>query len=142
MKKTLAWILTALLLTTACFGAFSEGQKAPDFILEGFDGENSNRNWETNLFFERMEEKNGITFQFTEYTNYTRWQERKKAIENGEDLPDVLFKAELNASEVWDLYEAGILIGRKAGTKLSGKAAILGGIVLIAIGIKMVVSGS
>ena len=37
---------------------------------------------------------------------------------------------------------AGILIGRKAGTKLSGKAAILGGIVLIAIGIKMVVSGS
>ena len=37
---------------------------------------------------------------------------------------------------------AGILIGRKAGTKLSGKASILGGIVLIAIGIKMVVSGS
>ena len=29
-----------------------------------------------------------------------------KAIENGEDLPDVLFKAELNASEVRDLYEA------------------------------------
>ena len=113
MKKTLAWIITALLLTTACFGAFSEGQKAPDFILEGFDGENSNRNWETNLFFERMEEKNGISFQFTEYTNYTRWQERKSAIENGEDLPDVLFKAELNASEVRDLYEAGILIDLK-----------------------------
>ena len=37
---------------------------------------------------------------------------------------------------------AGILIGRKAGTKLSGKASILGGLVLIAIGIKMVVSGS
>ena len=32
----------------------------------------------------------------------------------------------------------GILIGRKAGTKLSGKASILGGCVLIAIGIKMV----
>ena len=31
----------------------------------------------------------------------------------------------------------GILIGRKAGTKLSGKAAILGGIVLIAIGIEI-----
>lgn len=36
---------------------------------------------------------------------------------------------------------AGILIGRKAGTKLSGKASILGGIILIAIGIKMLVSG-
>jgi putative Mn2+ efflux pump MntP len=37
---------------------------------------------------------------------------------------------------------AGILTGRKVGTKLSGKAAILGGIVLIAIGIKIAVSGS
>ena len=35
---------------------------------------------------------------------------------------------------------AGILTGRKAGTKLSGKAAILGGIILIAIGIKILVS--
>ena len=32
---------------------------------------------------------------------------------------------------------AGILIGRKAGTRLSGKASFLGGIILIAIGIKM-----
>ena len=32
---------------------------------------------------------------------------------------------------------AGILIGRKAGTKLSGKASVLGGIVLIAIGVKI-----
>ena len=35
----------------------------------------------------------------------------------------------------------GLLIGRKAGTKLSGKASILGGCVLIAIGIKMVAFG-
>ena len=34
---------------------------------------------------------------------------------------------------------AGILIGRKAGTKLSGKANILGGLVLIAIGIKILI---
>ena len=34
---------------------------------------------------------------------------------------------------------AGILIGRKAGTKLSGKASILGGLVLIAIGIKILI---
>ena len=32
---------------------------------------------------------------------------------------------------------AGILIGRKAGTKLSGKASVLGGVVLIAIGVKI-----
>ena len=36
---------------------------------------------------------------------------------------------------------AGVLIGRKAGTKLSGKASVLGGMILIAIGIKIAVSG-
>ena len=35
---------------------------------------------------------------------------------------------------------AGILIGRKAGTKLSGKASIIGGIVLIGIGIEILVT--
>ncbi len=113
MRKTLAWLMTVLLLLAECFGAFSEGQKAPDFILEGFDGENSSRNWDTNLFFERMEEKTGVSFQFREYTNYTKWQERKHAIEDGEDLPDVLFKAELNVSEIRDMYEAGVLADLK-----------------------------
>ena len=37
---------------------------------------------------------------------------------------------------------AGILIGRKAGTKLSGKASVIGGFVLIAIGIRVAVFGS
>lgn len=35
----------------------------------------------------------------------------------------------------------GILIGRKFGTKLSGKASIFGGIILIAIGIEIFVTG-
>ena len=112
MKKIFGMVL-ALVLLAGCLGAFAEGQKAPDFILEGFDGENSNRNWETNLFFERMEEQTGISFQFREYRNYTSWSERKKAIGKHEDLPDVLFKAELNMEEVRDLYEAGILIDLK-----------------------------
>lgn len=36
---------------------------------------------------------------------------------------------------------AGLLIGRKAGTKLAGKAAILGGVILIGIGIEIFLSG-
>lgn len=36
---------------------------------------------------------------------------------------------------------AGLLIGKKFGTKLSNKAAILGGVVLIAIGIEIFVTG-
>ena len=113
MKKTLVWILV-LGIVLSCIGAsFGEGQKAPDYILEGYDGESSTRNWETNLFFERMAEKTGITFQFREYTNYTKWKERKNEIAEKKDLPDVLFKAELNEGEVRDLYEAGILIDLK-----------------------------
>ena len=36
---------------------------------------------------------------------------------------------------------AGLAIGKKAGTKLSGKASILGGVILIAIGIEIFVKG-
>lgn len=36
---------------------------------------------------------------------------------------------------------AGIAIGRKAGTKLAGKASILGGVILIAIGIEIFITG-
>ncbi len=36
---------------------------------------------------------------------------------------------------------AGVIIGRKAGTHLAGKASILGGIILIAIGIEIFISG-
>ncbi len=36
---------------------------------------------------------------------------------------------------------AGVFIGRKFGTKLSGKASILGGVILIAIGVEIFVKG-
>ena len=39
------------------------------------------------------------------------------------------------------ICSGGLQIGRVAGTKLSGKAAILGGVILIGIGIEIFVSG-
>lgn len=36
---------------------------------------------------------------------------------------------------------AGLVIGKKVGTKFSGKAAILGGIILIAIGLEIFITG-
>lgn len=112
MKKILSLVL-AILILAGCGTVSAEGQKAPDFILEGFDGENSTRNWETNMFFARMEERTGISFQFREYTSYAGYAERKTSIRNGEDLPDVLFKAELNSAEIRDMYEAGVLTDLK-----------------------------
>ena len=112
MRRILGLAL-ALMMLAGCGNVYAEGQKAPDYILEGFDGESSTRSWETNLFFTRMEEKTGISFQFREYTTYSRYLERKNAIRNREDLPDVLFKAELNAGEIRDMYETGVLIDLK-----------------------------
>ena len=111
MRRGAAWILMLVMLFSAAFAEST--QKAPDFILEGFDGEGSTRNWETNLFFARMEEKTGISFQFREYTDAKKWQERKAEILKAENLPDVLFKAELNPEEVRDMYEAGVLTDLK-----------------------------
>ena len=113
MKRILGMVL-ALILAMGCFcAAGAEGLKAPDYILEGFEGEDSTRDWESNAFFRRMEEKTGISFQFREYTKYIKWSERKQELLRKEDLPDVLFKAELGASEIRDLYANGTLIDLK-----------------------------
>ncbi len=47
----------------------------------------------------------------------------------------------LIASVTFCICMAGVLIGRKAGTRLSGKASILGGLILIAIGVEIFLKG-
>ena len=112
MKRILGMVLT-FILVMGCFSAGTEGMKAPDYILEGFEGEDSKRDWETNGFFQRMEERTGISFQFREYTNNTKWKERKRELLAKEDLPDVLFKAGLGSDEIRELYADGVLIDLK-----------------------------
>ena len=113
MRKIMAVLLAVLMLFSG-MGAFAgEVQKAPDFIMEGFDGDSSNHVWDTNLFFSRMQEKTGISFQFRQYTDYDQWTERKNALLEGEDLPDVLFKAGLTAGEIRDLAAKGVIVDLK-----------------------------
>lgn len=45
------------------------------------------------------------------------------------------------AAVTFAICMAGLVIGKKAGTKLSGKASILGGAILIAIGVEIFVAG-
>ena len=108
MRKWIA-VLLAALLPFSCTLAETV-QKAPDYTMEGYDGDVTGWDWETNLFFSRMQEATGISFQFTQYTDQNKWDERKKDLLQGENLPDVLFKAELTSGEVRDLYEAGRII--------------------------------
>ncbi len=108
MRRWMAVLLAAMLLVA---GAAAENvQKAPDYVMEGYDGDVTGRNWDTNLFFSRMQDKTGISFQFSQHTDQERWTERKKEMLEGVNLPDVLFKAELTVKETRDLYEAGRII--------------------------------
>ena len=108
MRRGTVWILVFLMLFSTAFAESS--QKAPDYYMEGFDGGVSYRVWENNLFFSRMQEKTGISFQFMQWTEEDQWTRRKAEILEGENLPDVMFKAELSAAEVREMYRKGYLI--------------------------------
>ena len=108
MRRAAAWILMIVMLFSAAYA--ENNQKAPDYLMEGYDGNVSYRVWDTNLFFERMQNSTGISFQLRQHTDYDEWTRRKEELLSGTDLPDVLFKAELSASEVRDLYGNGFII--------------------------------
>ena len=54
-------------------------------------------------------------------------------------LLEALLSCALIGTVTFFICYAGILIGKKAGTKISGKACIFGGSVLIAIGLKILI---
>ncbi len=110
MKRLGAMLLSLCLLLTTCT-AFGSESEQKTYIMAGYDGENTYRTWETNLFFARMEKKTGIHFSFNQYSSSDAWQKAKDSMtKDSEDLPDVLFKAELTSSECETLYENGVLI--------------------------------
>ena len=111
MHRGAVWFLVIVMLfSTACADST---QKAPDYLMEGYDGGVNSRVWETNLFFRRMQENTGISFELRQYSDKDRWKERKEELIKGQDLPDVLFKAELDSNEVRDLYGNGYIIDLK-----------------------------
>ncbi len=55
-------------------------------------------------------------------------------------LPEALLASVLIGVVTFFICFAGLAIGKKAGTKLAGKAGILGGVILIVIGIEIFVS--
>jgi len=56
-------------------------------------------------------------------------------------LPEALLAATLIALVTFIICVLGVLIGRKMGTGLAGKASILGGAILIAIGLEIFITG-
>ena len=56
------------------------------------------------------------------------------------DFPMALVSALIIAAVTFVICLCGIFIGKKAGTKLSGKAGILGGVILIVIGLEIFIT--
>lgn len=57
------------------------------------------------------------------------------------DFASALISALVIAAVTFVICTIGLIIGKKAGTRLSGKAGILGGLILIFIGIEIFASG-
>lgn len=112
MKRTLKIRILSLMmiLTLVAVSAAGEGAKLK---MAGYDGDSGNHDWKTNKFFQRMEERTGIGFEFEQFTDYSKWTTRKQDILAGNEVPDVMFKAELTDDEIQELYNAGILIDLK-----------------------------
>ena len=103
--KRLICLLLALLLPCAALAEYS---------MAGYDPENVYRNWESNLFLKRMEEKTGVKFTYRQYGKADEWTAAKAAMSAGnDDLPDVLFKARLSPDECMDMLDRGVLVDLK-----------------------------
>lgn len=56
------------------------------------------------------------------------------------DLTSALLACLLIAAVTFTICAAGLVIGKKAGTKLSGKATVFGGVILVLIGLEILIT--
>ena len=109
MRKNILTICLALCFAMcALLGAASE-----EYIIAGFDPQDTYRDWETNKFFSRMEDRSRVFLSLRQFTDEKEWKKELKSYETAEELPDALFKAELSPAETIELYESGVIIDLK-----------------------------
>lgn len=109
MQRGIAWLLIMCMLTLALPAMAEE----TTFTMAGYDDASVGHVWETNLFFQRMEEKTGVHFTFEQSTSAEDWAKQKARLDAGEPFADVLFKAELTPVETQRYHENGTLIDLK-----------------------------
>ncbi|MDO5435495.1 MAG: extracellular solute-binding protein [Clostridia bacterium] len=107
--RRLTAIMLAVVMTVLCTAALAEDT----FTMAGYDGDSGGHDWKTNKFFERMQEKTGIVFDYVQYTDIDVYTKERDALLSDGNMPDVLFKAELNARETLKYYNEGKIIDLK-----------------------------
>ena len=113
MKYRILSVLLAVLVLFIASPVRSEGTEAA-FVMAGFDGQDTLRQWTDNNFFSEMQKRTGVTLTFRQYGSAAEWSAAKAGMtETDADLPDVLFKADLTRVEEQTLYDAGVLIDLK-----------------------------
>ena len=110
MIRRIFCILCCAMLCCTVLPSVADGH---EYKMSGYDPADVYRDWNTNLFFERMKEKTGIGFTYRQYSDPKLWREAKASYQKDGELPDVLFKAELAPSECIQLLNKGVLIDLK-----------------------------
>lgn len=110
MRKLFSLMLAFMMAMAVIPGAYAE----TTFTMAGYDHEDTNHDWTTNLFFQRMEEHTGIQLELTQYKTADAWKTAKAQMFSGvAELPDALFKADLTPLETMQWLEAGKIIDLK-----------------------------
>lgn len=112
LKRFICVALCCAFCLCGCALAEEASTTAPSYTLAGFD-DTQYREWSSNQLFLRLEEKTGVQFYYQQYTTEADWQKAKEEMLQGENLPDVLFKAGLSSAECIAMREAGVLIDLK-----------------------------
>ncbi len=111
--RRLMCFFMSLVLLYVCLPGNVKADEPATYTMAGYDPADTYRDWTTNLFFQRMEKRSGITFEYQQYQDAKAWQQAKDSMTAQSELPDVLFKADLSPAEALDMRQKGILIDLK-----------------------------
>lgn len=100
----------AIILALSLLSGIGLAETGASFSMMGLEGSDAGRTWSENLFFQRMQEKTGISFTIDQYVDSAAYQAAKDAAFAGGSLPDVLFKANLSPREEMAYLASGQLV--------------------------------
>ena len=110
LKLRVMAILAALAVLLTALPVAAESAPV-SFVMAGYDGRDTQRDWANNAFFTEMTNRTGVSFTFQQAPTAEAWRQAKADMAKpNAQLPDVLFKAALSRGEEQALYDAGALL--------------------------------